>query len=137
MRQRTRLTPVAPQSGPLTIGIQLRRSGGAVVVGAAPTGEVTPPTPGDASIVVTVSYCFGGQCNWYVMLCSAATEGIEWAATWDDMESSPTAVEFSTDFPPDGPLQGVYTNSGSITGIVFYATVDGVTYQSDPMECQV
>lgn len=118
------------------IGVQLtrttpRQTGSSSGGGGGGGGEVG---------VTAQALSYGnGQCNWLVSLVGVAGSSIEWAATWDGMDGDfAGAVYFEETLDPTGPAQIVSTLSGSVTGIIVYATVNGTTYQvTEALACQI
>jgi len=115
------------------IGVQLTRT--TPRQGAASGGGGS----GEAGVTAQALSFGTGQCNWLVSLVGVAGATIEWAATWDDMEGAYAgAVYFEETLDPTGPAQIVSTTSGSVTGIIVYATVNGTTYQvTEALACQI
>lgn len=119
----------------MNIGIRLTPTS----TGRATSGAVTGGGSGEAGLTAQVINFGGGQCNWLVSVVGVAGADIEWAATWDGMDDEYAgAVYFEETLDPSGPSQIVSTTSGSVTGIIVYATVNGTTYQiAEALECQI
>lgn len=134
MRRRIQATPTAAASGALNIGITLSREPGAQAGSgdSAITGPVVIPALNSSSV-----------CSWLVMMRGVrATDTIEWAVTWDGMDDAYAgSVRFGVnEDDAEQPMvaQIVESVSGSITGILVYAVVNGVTFGPEgPFQCLV
>lgn len=109
-------------------------------VGAPLPRERICPVPGGNAISgpFVIPILGSSSCNWIVYLKGTAEDAVvEWAATWDDQESSPDSAEFDIAIPANEPVQMFNSYTGYLLGITFYATVDGVTYVSEPVTCEM
>lgn len=142
MRQRIRAVPATSSSPPVQIGISLTPTRPPT---AACPAQAAAPVPGSCEVSGPFSatgpapYTFGGPCGWLVyMLGITDADTIEWAMTWDDMESSPDAVYFMLEPDAfDAPMaaQVINTTSFSITNINVFCAVNGTTYGPLVLAC--
>ena len=136
---RFRAIPLPAPVGSLNIGVTMTPTS-RVRCAQAATGTAAPSGAVSGVYVKDVSQWWsgGGGCTYLVyMLGVGFGTAVEWSIVWDGMESAPGEVYFNTDaFGANDPLQIIETITGSDTGIIAYATVEGVTYQSEPQACE-
>lgn len=141
MRRRIQATPIAAPSASVSIGISLTPLGAApsnLPLVAAAVPSTTTPT-GPYAVTSGTPYTFGEACGWLIyMLGVTVDDTLEWALTWDDMESSPGAVYFVLEdsaFDQTMAANVLQCTSFSTTGITIYATVNGTEYGPLELEC--
>lgn len=132
--RRARLAPGRAGGSSIAFGVQMLPIGADPAPCPPQPEDGGPAEPGARSIYVEPTVAYGtGTCNWFVVLLGATNSEIEWAITTD--EGYEESVLFDESLAATGPIQLVYSISGSVTGIVIYATQDGETVQSEPIEC--
>lgn len=141
MRRRIQATPIAAPSSSVSIGISLTPLGAPPpklpFEDAAAPSTITPTGP--YAVTSGTPYTFGEACGWLIyMLGVTADDTLEWAVTWDDMESSPGVVYFVLEdsaFDQTMAANVLQCTSFSTTGITIYATVNGTEYGPLELEC--
>jgi len=142
MRRRIQAVPMPGASSSFGIGVTLTPV--AAALPRTPFAE-DPPAPsactptGPYAVTGVSPYTFGEPCGWVIyMLGVTADDTLEWAVTWDDMESTPGAVFFVLGdelFAQTMAANVLQCTSFSTTGITIYATVNGTEYGPLELEC--
>lgn len=142
-RRRFRANLAPPPTANLQIGVTM------TPIAAAPSpcpATSSTPAPGGCEVSGPFSatgvapYIFGQPCGWLVyMLGIGPDDAVEWAMTWDGMESNPGDAYFmlAPEAFADAPMaaQVISTISFSVSNIQVFCTVNGTAYGPLVLAC--